>query len=452
MRVVVFVLIVMVCLTSALGQPKPLTLDQAIQVALERNLNVVQAQNNVDAAQSQVLAARGQWLPTLSAGASANRSRQEIPSSGVQLINGIPIESGIGTGTDNISFSSSYSARLSAGWTVFDGLSREADNSAATSRAVASELSSTRTRQTTVFAVTAAYFNVMRTAQLVTVAEENVKRDGRQLERITESNRVGASSLADVYRQQSQYATDELVLINAQNNSDKSKADLLALIGLNVLDEYQLVDASIGAELDSAAIVETVQKYKSFSDLIKRAMQARPDYQGARENVVAADAGVQGARSLYFPSLSLGGSYSRYGSESNSPFRNSTLSWGVNLNWTIFDGFRTNQGLQTAIATRRNAEVTLAQTERSISVEVTKALLDLEAARKSLEVSGKAVTSASEDRKIAEERYNLGAGTLLDLMIANANYVNAEANRVNASYDFIIAKRNVDSALGERTY
>jgi len=61
----------------------------------------------------------------------------------------------------------------------------------------------------------------------------------------------------------------------------------------------------------------------------------------------------------------------------------------------------------------RNAQVNLIQAEKDISVEVKKALLDLESARKSWDVSLKVLKSATEDRKIAEERYNLGAGTLL---------------------------------------
>jgi len=87
-----------------------------------------------------------------------------------------------------------------------------------------------------------------------------------------------------------------------------------------------------------------------------------------------------------------------------------------------------------------------------VTVEVKKAVLDLDAAMKSLQVTDKALVSAAEDRKIAEERYNLGAGTLLDLLVANASFVNAEANKVNAVYGYLTAKYNLEFALGERKY
>jgi len=83
---------------------------------------------------------------------------------------------------------------------------------------------------------------------------------------------------------------------------------------------------------------------------------------------------------------------------------------------------------------------------------VKKALLDLEAARKQYEVGQKALVSAGEDLKIDGERYNLGAGTLLDMLVANANLVSAQANSINAVYNYITSHRNLEYSLGERQY
>lgn len=441
-------LIFLIALSTAFAQKKSLTLEQAKQVALERNLSVVQAQNNMSSVQSQVMSARGLYLPTLSASSSWNRSRQQFESSGSTIINGISIP----ISASQVSMSNNFSGGVSASWNIFDGFGREATNTTATANAVASEQSFARTRQTVVFQTISFYLNVLRTRELVKVSEENLKRDQRQLERITESNRVGALSLADVYRQQSQVSADELALINAQNNSDKAKADLIALVGLDVSDDYDIVDLTIPAEIDTVSLRESAATVRSYTSLASRALQARPDFMAAQQSLNAAQSNVNGARSSYFPSVGLFGSYNRTGDDVRDPFKNSSTSWGARLSWSLFDGFRRESSMQSAMASKRNAEIQLAQAEIDVNVDVKKALLDLDASRKSYDVSQKGLVSATEDRKIAEERYNLGAGTLLDLLTANANLVNAQANKVNAVYGFLNSKYNLEFAIGERSY
>jgi outer membrane protein len=267
-----------------------------------------------------------------------------------------------------------------------------------------------------------------------------------------ESNRVGALSIADVYRQQSQVASDELSLIQAQNTYETSKTNLVALIGLDPTVDYDFEDASIRTEIDSTEIAATRERYSDIAALITRALQARPDYLAARQELSAAEDGVTVARSGYWPSIGAFASYGQGNENFSGLSDNKTLNWGIGVNWSLFDQFRTNEALQGAQVSRRNAELSLAQAERDIGVEVKKALLDLDAAAKSVEVSRKAQVSAQEDYKIAEERYNLGAGTLLDRLVANASLVNAQATRVNAIAGYLITKFNLEYAIGERTY
>jgi len=434
---------IIVATVAAGAQPKILTLEQAKQIGLERNLNVIQAQNNLNSAESGVLAAYGRYLPSLNATGSWTRSQVEGPI----YTQGIPIPGSSANATTG-----SFQAGVSAGLTLFDGFEREANLNRANATSAATEHTVVRTRQSVVFQVESEYLNVLRLEQLVRVSEENLKRDRRQLERIEESNRVGALSLADVYRQQSQVAADELSLINAQNEFDKAKADLVALMGLNVADDYQFADASVSVSIDSVDVSSTRTKYADIAALTNTALTYRPDYLSAKENYDASSSSVTMARANYFPVVSARAGLNGNNEEIGNVFDYKTIYWGLNLSWTLFDGFATNQFVQSAIATKRNAEISIAQAERNIGVEVKKAMLDLEAAMKQYDVSQKGLRSASEDRKIAEERYNLGAGTLLDLLVASAGYVNAEANVVNASYNYIIAKRNVEYVLGERTY
>ena len=431
----VFFALIFTILSSAIifaQQVKVLSLKSSIEIALEKNTNVIQAQNNVDAAQGRVLSSYGNYLPTLSATSGWSRSQQDKPT-----LFGV---------------SNSFSSSLNLNYVIFDGLNRESGFNNAKAFAQSSEDKFIRTLQTVTNAVENSYLNVLRLERLVKVSEENLKRGNRQLERITESNKVGAVALADVYRQQSQVASDELNLITAQNNFDKAKADLVSLIGLDISSEYQFVDPSISTTIDQTEIDSTQKKYSNTSELNKRALSSRPDFLAAKEDYSSTESAVTQARSGYIPTVSASLSRSFFDNEFSTLTNNKTTDWGIRVEWNLFDAFRTNQSLQSAIANRKSAEASLAQTERDITVQVKKASLDLDAARKQVEVSQKGLTSATEDRKIAEERYNLGAGTLLDLLIANANLVNAQANNINATHSYIIAKRNLEYVLGERTY
>ncbi|MDH3253062.1 MAG: TolC family protein, partial [Ignavibacteria bacterium] len=347
---------------QSLSQQKTLTLDQARQIALEQNLSVVQAQNNVQSAQSSVLSAYGGYLPTLSLSGGWNRSQNDRSASVTEVVAGAAVNI-----PPEFSVTNNFSTGINARYTIFDGFSRGARVSQASSNAVATEHTSSRTRQAVVFQVESAYLNVLRNEQLVKVSEENLKRDQRQLERITESNKVGALSIADVYRQQSTVAQDELALITAQNNFDNSKADLTALIGLDVWEDYAFRDPTISPEISSDELSETIEKYRSVQNLSVRALQARPDYFAAKERLSGAEAGVTQGRSGYMPNISAYGGYSLSNTKFSRLSDNKNLNWGITLSWSLFDGFRTNEQLQTAAAVKRNAEVALLQAERDVN-------------------------------------------------------------------------------------
>ena len=91
MNKAVFLLISVLTIVSIVGaQPKALTLDQSIQIALQQNLSIRQAENNFNSAQSGVLSAYGTYLPSLSISGGWTRTQTERPAS-EQLVGGVPL-------------------------------------------------------------------------------------------------------------------------------------------------------------------------------------------------------------------------------------------------------------------------------------------------------------------------------------------------------------------------
>ncbi|MDE3056931.1 MAG: TolC family protein [Bacteroidota bacterium] len=428
-----------------------LTLQQAVDIALQKNINVITAQNALESQQRNVTSAYGNFLPTLSANGGWSRQETHQPPSGggSYTIGGfvipIPVSSGIST-------SNSYSAGVRANMTLFDGFSNTSTLNGASDAAVSSEYNVYRTRQTVVYTAQQFYLTVLRNQSLLNVAQDNLESSKRQLERIRESNKVGAVAIADVYRQQVQTANDELALITAQNNYDNAKADLQFYLGIDVSKEYEFKDPSIAVDTVNMDVAALENQFTDFDRLVNQALKTRPDYQSALYAEGSAESGVTGARSGYFPTITASAGYSLNSSELGKLSDNKIYSWGLNFSLPLFSGFQTSTRVQQQQLALRNAEAQVDQARRQVQVDVKKAMLNYQATLKQIDVTQKNMTSASEDRRIAQEKYNLGSGTLLDLLTAVANYTKAASDRVNAVYDYLLAKQQMKYVIGTEKY
>ncbi len=442
---------------SMLARPdaKVLNLETAVSMALERNVQVIQARNRSNATNAGVRAAYGGLLPTLSANGGWSRQQQwQNTEGGVTLINGVPYEYPPGSAFNAYN---NYSVGLGANWMLFDGMANISDIDRANANDAAGKYSLDRTRQAVILQTHTLFMAVARVYQLLSVADDNLKRSRRQLERITESNKVGAVALADVYRQRVQVGNDELNLIQAQTSLATSKADLIAWLGVEYDERGYAIDVTNQpTDIDTADFTEINNRYSNFDTLVAMGVQQRPDHRATFEAYNAAASSVTIARSGYLPSLSGSASYGYSSSEFgnlivggiDNPGGDKSLNLSLRLSVPIFNGFSTVNQVEQAQVQEMNTKEDLEQSKRQVAVDIRKALLTLGQAEKRLIVSKLSVTSAEMDRKISEEKYNLGAGTLLDMLVATASYTNAIQVKVDAVFDFLIAKKSVEYALG----
>ncbi len=436
-RIVLLLLFVALAASVATAQT-PLTLDKAVKFVTERNSLVVQARNTLDARKSAVQAAYGNLYPSVSLSGDYSTSRTKTT-----FINGIQL----GTSTD-VRTNSQYSTGLGANVTLFDGFANTSGITQAEEQQNASRQDLNQSEKNAIYTTHQLFLGVFRSFQLLKVNEDNLKRSQQQLNRITEANKVGSVALADVYRQRVQVGSDELAMIQAQNDYDKAQADVYAYLAIDNPSEYSIDFQGIPNDIDVNEFQEMKSKYSDFDNLLKQAIQSRPDYLSAVYSVNSSDAGISAAKSTYLPNVSANASYGFSSDALNSLFDNNSLRFGLSLNYSIFNGFQTTSRIEQAQVAKRNAVEQLNQTQRQIQVELRKALLDLEASQKQVVVTKTSVESAEMDHKIAQEKYNLGAGTLLDVLIAQANYTNALSNKVNAVIGYLLSKKQVEFALG----
>lgn len=440
MRKIFLLLILTGFCVSGFAQ-KSLNLQQAVDLALQRNTQLQKSTEALKSYESGLKASFGGLLPSLSANAGWSWSRSE--EIGGQYNFGGSVITLPPSSTD----SRNFSAGLSSNWTLFDGLSNFSNLSKNKSSFSAAKYSIDRLKQEIIYQTVSFYFDVLNAGKLLKLKEDDLKWNQKNYEIIFERNKLGAGTLADVYAQQVKLGSAELELIRAQNSLETLKSGMLYYLGLDVLDDYSFDDSEYeNTEIDPKKDDFVIDS--NLSELVKTALKSRADYQssllllsGAKDNVSMAKAG-------HLPTLN---NYASFGFRSNR-LENLTDSKnyqvGLSLGIPIFSGWNVDYRIQLAQVDVKSKEIELDDLERLIKKDLQKNYLDLSASEKRIDVSKKSVIAAAENRKIEEEKYSLGSSILLNVLIANAEYTNALSGYINAQFEYLKLKKQAEYLLG----
>lgn len=438
-------LLTIVAISTTFAQ-KNLTLEEAIQIALQRNVNLIKYQNSLESASKNVKSQYGNLLPNFGASGSWGWSRS-TDKGGIQVDPFTNEEVIFPASTTD---SRSWSVSAGGGITLFNGLANYASIAQAENDLEAAEYDLEKLKQDIVEETANLYYTVLNADALLKVREENVKYNQKFFETVDERNKLGAVPIADVYSQQVQLGNAELLYIQAQNELDLAKNNLLNYLALDVLEDYNFVDPFASqSEIDTEL---HTKDFGAISALVAEALGLRLDYKSQLLSVESADKGITVSKSGLFPTLSGNYGFSTSATVPDNLFDRKTYSVGLSLNIPIFSNWNTEYQIELATVQYKNAQEDLQALERQIKIEVKQGYLDLLAAKKSLEVARKNVTAAEETRRINYERYSLGSGTILDVLQADRDYTDALRNRINAKYNFLRAKDNLMNALGKLEY
>lgn len=441
-RTSLFALVVALLVPVAHAQEtRTITLDEAVRIALERNVSLRQADNLVEAQASQVTAERGDFLPDLTAFFQTGR---EYGTTFNQTIGGFTSEQ-----------TQSAFGQVTTSVNVFNGFGDVASLSQARHTFDARDYSYDRVQQTVVFDVVGSFLEVIANREQIRIREEDVTSQQQQLEQIGEFVRVGSRPISDQYQQEANAAQAEFELLEAERQLQLSQTRLIQILQLDPFGTYQF----IVPELDEDTPL-TPESY-DLGTLLREAFERRADLKAQEASIDAAEAGIRVARAGYFPTVNFGADVGGFYSSSLTgldgdtvPFSDQffdqrrTESLGLNVNIPIFNRFQTQNRVAQAQVQYDNARLDLESQRQDVALQVRQAYLDYQTATKRLDVTAKQLRAAERALMAAQERYEVGATTLVELSQVRASFVQAASNYANARYTFLFQEKLIEYYTG----
>jgi outer membrane protein TolC len=409
----------------AAGQHVAVTLDDAVRRALDVQPAMVEARGEVRSASAGELAAFGAFLPSITAGGSATRSSGNAFNPATNEILSDPP-------------STAYSGGLTASLDLFDGFRRMAVRRAAGATHDAAEAGLLNQRFQVILATKQAFYDAVAREDLVRVAEAQERRAQQQLRISVQKLRAGSATRSDSLRATVDLGNARLALLQARANLATAQAELARQIG---------VDGPARPVADS-----TLPLAPDTAGLRAAALAAAPQVRQAAAQARAAAADLGAARGRYWPSLSA--SFSTAASardvapwETLNPYVNNwTLRFS--LSWTLFDGFGREESRVAAAVRRDNTAAQAGEVRREVSARLTQRIAAMLTAHEQIDISRSNVAAAAEDLRVQQERYRVGAATILDLLTSQASLTQAEVNLVQARFNALLARAQVEALVG----
>jgi outer membrane protein len=295
------------------------------------------------------------------------------------------------------------------------------------------------------------YFECVKAERLAEVARESERLARDEETRSEALFQVGSVARGDVLKARARRASTQLSRIQAQNQVEIQRQRLKQLIGL---------EGPVGVAVDLG--LEGAVPVPDSAAVVAQALRARPTLASAQAAERAARSGLFGARAARVPRLTGSVNVDRNELDDKvivSGFGDveasrSATEWsgGVRLSVPIFDGLALEGNMKRAKGSLLEAEAARRQLELDVAFEAREAWLLLKEAVERIGVAQEGVTSAEEDHKFSKGRYELGAGTFLDLLNAQVSLEQARQQLVEALADARVAEAALERAIGERRY
>lgn len=416
---------------AAAGPPpvdpsQPITLEQAIEIALRNHGSIQAAEQGVLASQQRVTQARAGIRPLFT-------GEVGYSGSGTTDLGGL---FGASQAGESARFDQGLQPLLGLRYTLWDGGVTRLEVRQARTGVVGAQAQLATTRNNLEFSVAVAFLQQLRAQRLLELRQAQVELAEAQLALVDERIRVGSEAPRNRALPLAELRNTQVEAIAAENALRVAANALRNAMGLPVGEPLRLVEPA----LDTNAVPAALQT------LVEQAQRLRPEVIQAEATRAIAEANVRLARLRTQPLVS--GVFG-LNMHPNRDDRHGDYTVGAVVSMPLWDAGVSKAREREARADLESANARLEQLRKDIAAEVEEAYLNLINARQRLDASTLAVEAARESLEAANARYAVGEAQTVELTTAQIQFFQANNSAIQALYDVFLALAQLERAIGK---
>ncbi|MBS1712838.1 MAG: TolC family protein [Armatimonadetes bacterium] len=406
---------------ALVGSQDVLTKDEAIRIAMERAFSLRISEVQVRKSRQQESQARGAFGPNITLQGNYTRIDGSSFSTG---------GSGGSGSFDSKTASVSVSETIDVSGTIRRALRAAEFNRMAAEAGLGAEANALKLK------VRRSYDDVLLSKALVEVQNDAVRASKERLDKARVRFENGAVPRFDVLRFENELRKSEQAVVQAQGNVKTSKQSLNSSLSRPIETEFEPVPVDSLPALPS-----------DLTGLVVLAVKNRDEVRQSGYIVTALTEAAYAQEAGNKPQLVLQATHSRNLDPPAGSRDNGTTSSAV-ISFPIFDSGRTRHIVEQALSDRDIAKIQFEQLLLSIALEVRSAHTQADTAKQAYDVAVDSERLATEALRLAEIRYNEGAGILIDVIQAQADLTAARGNVQTAKYGYLNAYAALQKAVG----
>lgn len=432
---------------AATAQGRTLTVDEAVELALERNLSLEAARLDHEAAKWGLRGAWASLFPRVSLSSTATRvdpDTYERANASLGFIEQMGIE------VEPFLYETTYETGFRATVPIWNGGRLWGAVGAAGGARDAARHSYESARRSVVVDARSAYFDVLRTESLLAISQDAAEAARGNLATAQRRFDIGAVPRVELLRWRVTLADAERALAEAEGAVTLARTQFASVLGLPLDESFELVDLS-RANLDGslARLDGLLAGGELGEQRARELLSASPDFAALSDATRVSRAGVAIARGAFLPSINASGSYGWKSDDDIEPDDETAWSVTLAMEVPVFTSFQNLSDYKQSRREHLAAVKRQEDVERSLVAGLRNAVATLETRSRALAAAEELELQSHEHLKNVTSRYEQGMAPYTEFVDARILYDRSRLGSVNALYDCFLAVAEVERLVGE---